>query len=189
MRLGIFAACVVSLILICRFYSLPAAQEVSEKESVPSVAMAVYDEPIGNRLIPGPNHFLDDSDCDQGLLQLADPAERKFSTLQTARALSSTTGNDRYSVAKPKFDTNAMNVQLLVRAQYEIPKSAAELLMKLDTDRLVETTELESEHPDIAILQVTTDEETQKQFAGFLSALYPPASIEKLRDRSADRER
>jgi len=49
----------------------------------------------------------------------------------------------------------------------------------------VETCELDSGHPETAILQVTTDKETQKWMSGFLLRIYPQSSITKIRQQNA----
>ena len=149
MRLGAFITCIVLLILVCRFYSLPSSG-LSEKEAsneIDVVRSATSDFSV---VTAGYESPLPDS---------------QVSVLTPVPVAASTLG------------PNAKNVQMLVRAQYVVPKSAAEILMKLESDVVVETIEIESSHQGHVVLQVTTDEATQESYSSFLSALFPEDAV------------
>ncbi len=68
---------------------------------------------------------------------------------------------------------NAKNVQRLVRAEYEMPTHIAEVLVKLDSEPMIDATLIDSGSRGTATLRITAGAKTQQAFCELLMALNP----------------
>lgn len=202
MRLVIFIGCLVSLIFISRWFTIPAETERPAAESQienienaaslqPVVAKAVFvhaasTQPLANRFAEQPSQ--------NGFEQTMPPTNRFGQQVRNTQP-SRSSSFDSSSVANSAFQPtqtfvashpsiavqgNAKNVRTLVRAEYVLPKDAASILEKLfllDPESLVETKIIESENEEMINFRVTTDAKAQQATGNFLSSLYPAEKI------------
>ncbi|QEG25214.1 hypothetical protein MFFC18_51380 [Mariniblastus fucicola] len=239
MRLAIFLGCIVSLILISRWYSVGVNQKVTIDHSVtkpvigdeaiaeagssavgaatspsftPEIARVGFDEPVGVSQVPPEaspagdafksnanrlNRFRPVSSSSEFSNGARPPVvpQTAYQDIQQAVRANRPVGNQLLSQPNksgqfvttpepqqtPEFVLGdiALNVQSLVRAEYEVPKEAAEILMQLEPDVLVEITERDSGRVDTTILRVTADQKTQLAYCSFLAAMFPIKKDEK----------
>lgn len=181
MRPGVFLTCLVTFILACRFYSSPSSEPTGTVE--PSQESTAEQDSQPMPLAERTRSLKQQSSNRIHVLKMpgsiVDSPQRKMavpnaaSTRSVSFAKTANGPSRELSVGSVGFHGNALKVQRLVRVQYEIPKAAAQQIMRLKPNVLFEAIEIECHSPGKTILQVTTDERTQKSFSSFLSALFP----------------
>lgn len=155
MRLAIFIGCLITLILVSRWFMLSEDQEYTDSEVVQiqvteskfsdsKVAPAKFDQPVSVARTP-------------------------------AKIAPKRLGEPIFGEGREQLSDRAKNVTQLIRAEYEVPKKTGKALIDLESQVLLEVKELPFGDPDLTRISVTTDWQTQKAISNIFSALYPNA--------------
>ena len=177
MRLAIFLGSVIGLILLSRYCTIPAAPSQQDDGTIESIepSPAIMDDEFafesGAPVIAA------------GHAQPVDPEEKNSDSKPHLSPPLPDGATHAFSQIPPPINLgNAKNVLPLVRAEYELPRDAVDVLLQLETEVLVEMLKNDSGHPATTKIQVTTDEKTQRAVASFLSVFYPLEHINRLKE-------